>query len=58
MPTTMINPMNDEMLNVVRVTSKAMKTPEVESSAEARMAIGAAKLPKSKAEAKIAFSSD
>ncbi len=45
MPITMISPMNDEMLNVVPVTSSARNTPEVESSAEARIAAGAAKLP-------------
>ncbi len=44
MPITMISPMKDEMLNVVPVTSSARNTPEVESSAEARMATGAAKV--------------
>ena len=47
MPITMISPMNDEILNVVPVTSSARNTPEVESSAEARIATGAAKLPNS-----------
>ena len=47
MPITMIIPMNDEMLKVVRVTSKAIKTPEVESKAEERMATGAANVPNS-----------
>ena len=42
MPMTMINPMNDERLNVVRVISKARKTPDVDSSADAITAIGAA----------------
>ena len=44
MPITMIRPMNDEMLKVVPVTSSARNTPEVESSAEAITASGAAKL--------------
>ena len=35
MPITMIRPMNEEMLNVVPVTSSARNTPEVESSADA-----------------------
>ena len=48
MPTTMIMPINEEILNVVRVISRAMKTPEVESSADARIASGAAKVPNSK----------
>ena len=39
--------MNEEMLNVVRVTSSAMNTPEVESSADERIAMGAAKVPNS-----------
>jgi hypothetical protein len=39
--------MNDEMLKVVPVISSARKTPDVESSAEARMARGAAKSPNS-----------
>ena len=47
MPITMISPMNDEILKVVRVTSSARKTPEVESRAEATTAAGAAKLPNS-----------
>ena len=44
MPITMISPMNEEMLKVVPVTSSAKNTPEVESSADARMAVGAAKV--------------
>ncbi len=47
MPMTMIIPMNDEMLNVVRVINSAMKTPEVESNADERIATGAAKVPNS-----------
>ena len=47
MPTTMISPMNDERLNVVRVISSARKTPQVDSSADDNTAIGAAKLPNS-----------
>ena len=43
MPITMIRPMNDATLKVVRVTSSARNTPTVESSAEDRIAIGAAK---------------
>ena len=43
----MISPMKDEMLNVVPVISSARKTPEVESSAEARIAAGAANVPNS-----------
>ena len=42
MPMTMMSPMNDAMLNVVRVMSSARKTPEVDSIAEARIASGAA----------------
>ncbi len=38
----MINPMNDEMLNVVPVISSAKNTPEVDSNADARIAVGAA----------------
>ena len=41
MPITMISPMNEETLNVVRVNSKAKNTPEVESTAEERIASGA-----------------
>lgn len=44
MPITMISPMNDEMLNVVFVTSSARNTPDVDSSADATIAVGAAKL--------------
>ena len=40
MPMTMISPMNDDTLNVVRVTSSARKTPEVERIADDRMATG------------------
>jgi len=40
----MIIPIKEETLKVVRVTSRAMKTPEVESKAEARIATGAAKV--------------
>jgi len=36
--------MNDEMLNVVPVTSSARNTPLVESSAEAMIAVGAEKV--------------
>ena len=48
MPTTMISPMKEEMLNVVPVISSARKTPDVESSADERIASGAPKLPNSK----------
>ena len=41
MPTTMIMPINEEILNVVRVTRRAIKTPEVDNKADARMAMGA-----------------
>ncbi len=34
MPITMISPMNDEILNVVPVISRARRTPDVDSSAE------------------------
>ena len=43
MPTTMIRPMNDETLNVVRVINSARKTPEVERTADERIAMGAEK---------------
>ncbi len=46
-PITMINPMNDDRLNVVLVTSSAKKTPTVDSTADAITATGAAKLPNS-----------
>ena len=48
MPITMIIPMNEEMLKVVRVINKAIKTPEVDSNADERIAMGAPKLPNSK----------
>ena len=35
--------MNDETLNVVRVITSAIKTPEVESKADARIASGRGK---------------
>ena len=41
MPITMISPMNEETLKVVRVISSARNTPEVESTAEERIASGA-----------------
>ncbi len=44
MPITMINPMKEEMLNVVPVISSAKNTPDVDSSADARIAVGAAKV--------------
>ena len=47
MPTTMISPMKDERLKVVRVISSARKTPQVESSADDSTAMGAAKSPNS-----------
>jgi hypothetical protein len=47
-PTTIINPMKDATLKVVRVTSKAKKTPQVESRADERTATGAEKLRNSK----------
>ncbi len=47
MPMTMISPMKDEMLKVVPVISRARNTPEVESSAEARIAAGAPNVPNS-----------
>ena len=37
----MITPMNDEILKLVFVTSSARNTPEVDSSADDRMAMGA-----------------
>src|SRR6266852_1140444 len=40
MPMIMIMPMKDATLNVVRVINKAKKPPDVESSAEARIAAG------------------
>src|SRR2546428_12303880 len=43
MPMTMIMPMKEATLNVVRVMRRASKPPNVESSAEARMAVGAGK---------------
>jgi len=43
MPTTMISPMKEETLKVVRVISSAKNTPEVESTAEERIATGAEK---------------
>ena len=39
-PMTMIKPMNDATLNVVRVINRARKTPEVDKMADDRMAIG------------------
>ena len=48
MPTTMIMPMNEATLNVVRVTRSARKPPNVERRAEARMATGAEKVRNSK----------
>ena len=39
-PITMIRPMKDAMLKVVRVISSARKTPAVDSSAEDRIAMG------------------
>ena len=48
MPTTMISPMNEEMLNVVRVISSARNTPEVERTADERIAMGAEKVRNSK----------
>ncbi len=47
MPITMISPMNEDRLKVVPVTSRATKTPHVESRAEESTATGAAKLPNS-----------
>ena len=41
MPITMIIPMNDEMLNVVRVMNRARNTPQIESTADVRIASGA-----------------
>src|SRR5262252_8816608 len=41
MPTTMIRPMNDDTLKVVRVTSSAKNTPDVDRIADDRIAIGA-----------------
>src|SRR5437763_1069024 len=41
MPTTMLSPMNDETLNSVRVIKSAKKTPDVDRTADARIAIGA-----------------
>src|SRR5260370_33023160 len=43
MPITMIMPMKEATLNVVRVTRSASKPPKVESNAEARMGAGAKK---------------
>jgi len=40
-PITMISPMNDETLKSVRVMSSAKNTPDVESTAEDRIASGA-----------------
>ena len=40
MPITMISPMNDDTLNVVRVTSSARNTPDVDRIADDRMATG------------------
>src|SRR5213078_4514263 len=40
MPTTMMSPMNDDTLNVVRVTSSAKNTPDVERIADERIATG------------------
>ena len=48
MPITMISPMKDEILNVVPVMSNARKTPEVDSSADAKIARGAANVRNSK----------
>ena len=45
-PITMIMPMKDATLKVVRVTSSATNAPKVESNADARIAIGAEKVPK------------
>ena len=42
-PTTMMRPMKDETLNSVFVIKSAKNTPEVESTAEDRIAIGALK---------------
>src|SRR3989442_11694355 len=39
-PTTMMRPMNDDTLSVVRVMSSAKSTPEVDRIADARMATG------------------
>lgn len=47
-PITMIIPMNADTLKVVPGISKAIKTPEVDSSAEAKMARGAANVRNSK----------
>ena len=44
MPMTMMRPMNEATLKVVRVTSRARMTPEMESTDEVRMAMGAGKL--------------
>ena len=40
-PITMIRPMNEETLKSVRVINKAKNTPEVERTAEERIATGA-----------------
>ena len=60
MPITMMRPMNEATLNVVCVTSSARITPEMDSTDEVRMAIGAGKLrnsvsstPKTSASASI-----
>ena len=49
MPMTMIMPMKEATLKVVRVMRRASKPPNVESSAEARMAVGAEKVRNSDA---------
>src|SRR6516225_9229941 len=41
MPTTMIRPMKDDTLNSVRVINNAKQTPDVDSTAEDKIAIGA-----------------
>ena len=48
MPITMISPMKDETLNVVRVISSARNTPEVERTADERIASGAENVRNSK----------
>ena len=47
MPITIIMPMKDEILKVVRVIRSAIKTPDVESSADDRIATGAENVPNS-----------
>ena len=42
-PTTMMSPINEDILNVVCVINRARNTPDVESTAEARIAMGAEK---------------